>query len=406
LKVTTVESGRPGFAFFLPWSFDLEGGGVAHAVFGLADQCRTDSTYSPIALEMDWQCKRPVLDQWRGIPRVRLRLRTPWQKEYRFRAAISYLAHLPTDLWRLRRITTAHNLRAINSQYPGLDSFNFVLMRHLGLFCGKNVFTFQGTDVRLVLGTKGLIRTLWKWMLRRVDVLVFVSEGLKDEFLAFDPRLAERCVVVHNGVDVEAFSRLSSECAPYPTLFDDSHDVVLSIGKFEYRKGHDLLVKAFELVLRQYPSARLAIIGGSGPTLEATRDLIATLGLRDTVTVLTDIPYKQIPSLIRRSEVFVLCSRWEKGHFGEGFPLALAESGALARPVVSTQSTGCDEIIQDRHTGRLVALEDPAALAGAILDVLRDRADANRMASHLHQLVCSQFTWQHVWCKYRRLLEA
>src|SRR6185295_11164767 len=96
-----------------------------------------------------------------------------------------------------------------------------------------------------------------------------------------------------------------------------------SIGKFEYRKGHDLLVHAFELVLRQHKNARLAIIGASGPALESTKRLIGTLGLSDSVYLLIDIPYKHVSSLIRRSEVSVLCSRWEKGKFGEGFPLAL-----------------------------------------------------------------------------------
>lgn len=406
MSADRVEDDRPGFAFLLPWSFDLEGGGVAHAVFGLADQCRVDSAYRPIALEMDWTSKRPRENQWRGISRFRLRLRAPWSEKRPLWTAASYLLHLPGDVYRLKRLIKIRNLRVINRQFPGLESFNFVLMRRLGLFRGKNVFTFQGTDVRLVLNTRGVLRKIWKWMLRQADLLVFVSQGLQDEFLSFDPELADHCAVVHNGVDVDAFMRQSDEVDPSLDFLEGSHDLVLSIGKFEYRKGHDLLVRAFDLVLRQHSNARLAIIGGSGPTLEATRNLILTLGLSEYVAVLTDIPYKQIPGVIRRSEVFVLCSRWEKGKLGEGFPLALVESGALTKPVVSTDSTGCDEIIQDGHTGRLVALEDPVALGSAILDVLQNRADAQRMAANLHTLVCNQFTWQHAWRKYRRLVEA
>src|SRR5262249_52133100 len=112
------------------------------------------------------------------------------------------------------------------------------------------------------------------------------------------------------------------------------------------------------------------------------------------------------PSLIRRSDLFVLSSRWEIGKHGEGFPLALLEAGALARPVVSTRSTGCDEIIQDGHTGRLVGVEDAAELARTILDLLRNRADADIMADRLYYLVSTQFTWHQVWRKYRALIEA
>ena len=58
--------------------------------------------------------------------------------------------------------------------------------------------------------------------------------------------------------------------------------------------------------------------------------MIANLGLANHVALLTDIPYSEVPALIRRADVFVLCSRWEKGKFGEGFPLALAEAERLA----------------------------------------------------------------------------
>jgi len=395
----------PGFAFLLPWSFDLQGGGVAHAVFALVDQCRSDDMFRPVAIELDWDASRPAEDEWEGIPRVRLRLRSPWSESGCFRTAVSYLLHLLIDIYRLNDLIKRYDIRVINRQFPGLEMFNFVLMRRLGLFRGKNMFTFQGTDVRLVLGTRGVARKLWKWMLRRTDLLIFVSQGLKEEFLAFDPQLEKRCTVVHNGVDVEAFKR-RSEHFPSAELYEVSRDVILSIGKFEYRKGHDLLVRAFEVVLRQQRNARLVMIGGAGPTLEATRLLVSSLGLNEHVTILTNIPYDNIPGLISRSQVFVLCSRWEKGKFGEGFPLALVESGALARPVVTTNSTGCDEIIQDGQTGRLVEVEDPNALACAILDLLNNPKKAQRMGKNLHSLVCRQFTWQHAWGKYRAFIEA
>src|SRR5205823_5906312 len=137
----------------------------------------------------------PRRDEWRGITRIRLRMQAPWSEKHLLRAAVSYVLHLPNDLLRLRALIKTYNIRVINSQFPALDSLNFILMRHVGLFRGKNVFTFQGTDVRLVLRTRGVLRQIWKWMLHRVDLLVFVSEGLKEEFLAFDPGLAKRCVV-------------------------------------------------------------------------------------------------------------------------------------------------------------------------------------------------------------------
>src|ERR1051325_5406129 len=129
-----VDNRRPGFAFLLPWSYDVEGGGVGHAVAGLADQCLAESVYRPIALEIDWESKRPKADDWRGLTRVRLCLRPPWSDKRVIRTAISYLLHLPLDLHRFWRVIQEYNLRVINRQFPGLDSFTLVLMRRIGLF--------------------------------------------------------------------------------------------------------------------------------------------------------------------------------------------------------------------------------------------------------------------------------
>jgi len=313
---------------------------------------------------------------------------------------------LPAELRRLRRLISAHGLRAINMHFAGLESFSFVALRRLGLFRGKYVLTFHGSDVRQVLRTRGAQRALWRLILHGVDRLVFVSKDLKEEFLAFDHSLASRCVVIHNGIDIRAFTCGCQEDRPLPEFFAGSHDTLISVGQFEYRKGHDLLIQAFELVLLERSHARLAIVGRSGPTLEGTRKLIADRGLEAHIALFTDLPHSHVPALVNRADVFVLSSRWRKGEFGEGFPLVLAEAGALARPVVSTRSTGCGEIIFDRVTGRLVPLEDPPALADAIVDLLNDRVSAQRMGMNLQKIVQEQFSWQQAWVKYRHVLDS
>jgi glycosyltransferase involved in cell wall biosynthesis len=403
---STNRKSVPSYAFLLPWPFEGEGGGVNHAIFGLVNQCLLEGRYRPVALETNWAFERPETDECRGITRVRFRLRTPWSDRTPLRTAISYLCHLPMDIYRLSKLVKELNLQIINTQPPDIASLTFVAMRWLRLFRGKNVITFQGSDVRIVLRTRGPLRWFWRAMLRGADRLVFVSEDLKNEFLAFDPKLARRSVVVYNGVDIEGFVRQASRDVSLPPVFRGSGPVVVSIGGFEFRKGHDLLIHAFQSVLKERPDVRLAIVGRTGPTLNELKAMIQERGLESNIALLPDVPYADVPSLLRRADVFVLSSRWRKGEFGEGFPLVLAESGALGRPVVSTQSTGCEEIIRDGETGRLVATEDSAAIARAILDMLVDRDAAQRMGANLQKKVREQFTWRHAWIKYRDLVQA
>jgi glycosyltransferase involved in cell wall biosynthesis len=394
---------KPGYAFLLPWSPD-QGGGVTHVAVALLKECAAEDVYRPVLLELNWASLRPRGDEWRGIRRIRFRLRPLWV-DRRLSALISFLTFLPWELYCLRRLIRDNDLRVINMHFPGPQAFVFVALRRLGLFVGKLILSFHGSDVRRILQTHGVERYFWSLVLSNSDLLVFVSEDLKQEFLALDPTLANRSVVVHNGVDFETFST-SPQDASLPDYFSKTHKILLSVGQFEYRKGHDLLLEAFLLVLRKCDRVRLAIVGRSGPTLGGIRSLIAERHLEDHVAIFTDLAHHRLPALLNRADVFVLSSRWRKGEFGEGFPLVLAEAGAAARPVVSTHATGCGEIIVNGVTGRLVPLEDSTALGDAIASMLNDPDSARGMGLNLQNLVRRKFSWRGAWVNYRERIES
>ena len=69
---------------------------------------------------------------------------------------------------------------------------------------------------------------------------------------------------------------------------------------------------------------------------------------------------------LARAELLVHPARWE------GFGLALLEAMLAGKPVVATRVSSIPEIVVDGETGLLVPPDDPDALAGAILQVLRD----------------------------------
>ena len=66
------------------------------------------------------------------------------------------------------------------------------------------------------------------------------------------------------------------------------------------------------------------------------------------------------------SDVFVMASRWE------GLGLVFLEAMATSRPVLSTNVSAIPEVVVDGETGRLVAPDDPSAMAGAMVDLAGD----------------------------------
>lgn len=150
---------------------------------------------------------------------------------------------------------------------------------------------------------------------------------------------------------------------------DGALRVLFSADANDGRKGADLLVAAFERVLRSRPDARLQHSGqGSmdrvfcrlGATGETVRGATDDLG----VGQLTEVADRY-----RRATVTVLPARHE------AFGLSIVESLAAGTPVVCCDDGGPPEILDDPAVGRVVPLGDSEGLADAILAVAKLAAE-------------------------------
>ena len=147
---------------------------------------------------------------------------------------------------------------------------------------------------------------------------------------------------------------------------------VLAVGRHQAQKGFDLLLRAWREVVRELPEARLRIVG-EGPLGAALARLAIELGVASSVV--WTAPTDRVETLYREAAVFVLSSRYE------GMPLALLEAQALGVPAVAFDCpTGPREIVS-AETGVIVPAEDVAALAQAMVRLLRDPDLRARMAS-------------------------
>jgi glycosyltransferase involved in cell wall biosynthesis len=164
--------------------------------------------------------------------------------------------------------------------------------------------------------------------------------------------------------------------------------LLLAAARHEYQKGLDLLLKAFSLVVRERPNARLLIAGRDGNQTSELRRLTDQLHLVDEVRfmgVRTDVP-----DLLCAADVFVLPSRWE------GLGSVLLEAMALEAPIVASDLSTIREILTDGVSARLVPPQEPGLLAWAILDVLTDIASAQRRARNARTRFVDRYTIDRV----------
>jgi glycosyltransferase involved in cell wall biosynthesis len=393
---------QTGYAFLLPWSPDRIGG-VNEVVRNLMRECLRSGCCEPLLIENRWEASRLTEE---GSPvgnRVALRMPSPWDQQRPVRALVSWLGYLPFTLMRLRELVSRYNVSVLNAHFPDLFCLNLVMLKRLGLFGGKLVLSVHGSDIRLALSAAGWHRWLWKQLFRNCDYIVSCSADLGREVTTFDPAASERLRVIHNGLDIDAFTAETDLAFTLPEALA-GRSFLLNIGTYLFWKGHDILLHAFALLAKKRSDLVLVVIGARGGQLPQTQELVRHLGLEDRVLLLENVPHARIPVFLKAATALVVSSRWRLGSYGEGFPIALLEAAAAVTPVISAASCGVRELIEDGVTGRVVPCEDPGALAAALEELLQSPQETRHLAENLHMLVRTSFQWSGAFRQYLALV--
>lgn len=224
----------------------------------------------------------------------------------------------------------------------------------------------SGTTISIDLASRGALE---RWIQRSsmghlyplADQVIVTSLGVADDMAAYTG--LDRALIRPVPSPVIP-ARLFSDSQPrpdHPWLGDPAQPLILAAGELCHRKGFDTLLRAFARARSKRP-CRLAILG-RGKAKEALMALARQLGVARDFALLgfVDDPY----AWMAHADLFAFASRWE----GLGF--ALIEALAVGTPVVSTDCpSGPREILDGGRFGPLVAVDDEAALAMAIIDTL------------------------------------
>ncbi len=211
---------------------------------------------------------------------------------------------------------------------------------------------------------------------RLTDGAIAVSASTRD-FLVHKRHVPpERVRLIWNGAPLDEFApvprehglRLRRELG-----LPESAPVVGIVGRVNAQKGHRFLIDAAPRVVEAVPEVRFLVVGDGDQLLPSKRQAVEG-GVADRFVFAGH--RSDIPAVLGAIDVFCIASTYE------GTPLALFEAMAAGKAIVSTAVDGCKEVIEDGSTGRLVPPQDPAALAAALIDVLRDPVRRQALADN------------------------
>jgi glycosyltransferase involved in cell wall biosynthesis len=223
--------------------------------------------------------------------------------------------------------------------------------------------------------------------------LVAVSQQVLEDVVANDGVKEERVLVIRNGIILpqkddhqDIRDQIFGELG-----ISNKNLLVLSVGRVVWQKGFQHLFEAIPRVLEGYGGVTFAI-AGDGYMREDLYKTAVEKGFVRSVILLGN--RFDTTSLLAAADLFVLPSLWE------GLPLAILEAMSAGCPVIATDVGGVKEVIIDGQNGIVVPPADPAALAEALLRLLKNKKERERFAEAAMERVRSDFSAERMCQEY------
>jgi glycosyltransferase involved in cell wall biosynthesis len=170
---------------------------------------------------------------------------------------------------------------------------------------------------------------------------------------------------------------------------------ILFVGRFDLRKGADVVLQAFLLLLQRRPDLRLVFVGpdrgipaadGSVQHFQDYCDALFPAHLRHQVDYRGHQPNTDIAKLRVTAFLTIVASRWENPGY------TLLEAMYQGCPVVTSDAAGCRESVTDGVNARVARSGDPQSLAATLDAVLGDPALAKDLGAAARRHILSNYS--------------
>lgn len=226
-----------------------------------------------------------------------------------------------------------------------------------------------------------------KFALMSADAVVAQGRYLKELILGLGAD-SSKVHIIHNGVNLNEFQEGKS--FPHPRPY------ILALGNLIFRKGFDILLRAYAKITEPKPDL---LIAGPGREEEKLTALTRELGIAHQVKFLGYIGGQDKIDLFRSALFFVCPSRKEP------FANVLIEAMSSGLPVIASSIDGNTELVRHGENGLLFPSEDVIGLQYAMQRLMVDKGLVDHLRSTLPGFV-KEFDWTVVAKKYCELYAA
>jgi glycosyltransferase involved in cell wall biosynthesis len=297
---------------------------------------------------------------------------TPWT------GGTSAAQHWVDIHYAILELARERQYNLLQAFYASITGFPTVYAaRELGI---PSIVSIRGNDiVRDVFKNERF--TFLKWALENTTQFTAMSqEGLRSA------RIISACPnkgrVILNSIRPQDYTEGTEDLQlPRP--------VIGSLAVFKNKKGLEVLLCAFNMLLQHYPTAHLLLVGFVIPQEKNRFDaLVAKYHLSDNITLTGRVPGQHVLRYLRNMDIFAFTS------LHDGCPNTVLEAMLAGMPIVATSVGAVPELIENGKHGLLVQPGSAVELCKAMLSMLDADSDRQQYAKQARERVLTGFAPQ------------
>ncbi len=205
--------------------------------------------------------------------------------------------------------------------------------------------------------------------------IVTVSNSSMQEIVRLGIASADRIELIPNGVSTYANVEATKTINPS----------IVYLGRLKNYKNIDIAIKAFAKVHAVHSEAVLSIVG-SGESCPSLKKLAVELGVSENVKFLGKVSERDKVKLLMENWMMVQPSQME------GWGITVIEANACSTPVIASRVNGLVDSVIDGRTGLLVDVKDVDQFAGAMMQLIEDKALRANLSEYAY-IWSQNFNW-------------
>ena len=229
-------------------------------------------------------------------------------------------------------------------------------------------------------------KLLRNWSINSAEIVITPSDHLKSFVSGIG--YSKKILKINNGVNITDINRANESKADINLII---------ISRLVVQKNINIVIEAMKLLDNK--NLKLSIIGEGGE-FSKLENTIHDLNLQNQVQLLGKIDNNKIPQFLLTADIFIQASDYE------GLPHSVLEAINYEVPILSTETGGCKDLLNDGERGFIIPMPpDKKVIAENISFIIENKAEATKRANEAKSFINKKHNFLEQANQYMKIFE-